>query len=55
MGPLIPAERRTSAGVIEIAPVGAFRTYEIGASLRTMLNPAAAQAPVPVAPNEDTR
>jgi len=48
MGSLIPASRRASACVIEIIPVGAFRTYGLGVSLRAMLNPAAAQARVPV-------
>jgi hypothetical protein len=55
LGSLIPAERRTSASVIEIIPVGAFRTFGLGVSLRTMLNPAGAQARVPVTPSEDTR
>ena len=55
VGSLIPAERRTSACVIEITPVGAFRTYGLGVSLQAMLNPAAAQARVPVTPGEDTR
>jgi Pyridoxamine 5'-phosphate oxidase len=55
LGSLIPAKRRASACVIEIIPVGAFRTYGLGVSLRTMLNPVAAQARVPVTPNEDTR
>jgi hypothetical protein len=52
LGSLIPAERRASACVIEITPVGAFRTFGLGVSLRAMLNPAAAQARVPVAPQE---
>ena len=55
LGSLIPAKRRTSACVIEITPVGAFRTYGLGVSLRAMLDPAAAQARVPVTPDEDTR
>ena len=55
LGSLVPAERQSSACVIEITPVGAFRTYGIGVSLRAMLNPAAAQARVPVTPDEDTR
>ena len=55
LGSLVPAKRRASACVIEIIPAGAFRTYGIGVSLRTMLNPAAAQARVPVTPDEDTR
>jgi len=45
---LVPRERRTSACVIEITPTGAFRTYGLGVSLRKMLDPAAAQARVPV-------
>ena len=55
MGSLIPAERRASACVIEIMPVGAFCTYGLGVSLRAMLDPAAAQARVQVTPDEDTR
>ena len=55
LGSLIPVERRSSACVIEITPVGAFRTYGLGVSLRAMLNPAAAQARVPVTPDGDTR
>jgi len=55
LGSLIPAKRRASACVIEIIPVGAFRTYGLGVSLRTMLKPATAQARVPVTLNEDTR
>ena len=50
LGSLISAKRRSSACVIEIIPVGAFRTYGLGVSLRTMLNPAVAQARVPVTP-----
>jgi hypothetical protein len=48
LGSLIPSERRASACVIEIIPTGAFRTYGLGVSLRKMLDPAAAQASVPV-------
>ncbi|HEX9519359.1 MAG TPA: pyridoxamine 5'-phosphate oxidase family protein [Streptosporangiaceae bacterium] len=55
LGSLVPAERRASACVIEITPVGAFRTYGLGVSLRAMLDPAAAQARVPVMPDGDTR
>jgi hypothetical protein len=55
LGSLVPAGRRSAACVIEIIPVGAFRTYGIGVSLRTMLDPAAAQACVPVTPDGDTR
>ena len=55
VGSLIPAERRTSACVIEITPAGAFRTYGLGVSLRAMLDPAAAQARVPVTPGKGAR
>lgn len=55
LGSLIPAQRRAEASVIEITPVGAFRAFGIGVSLRTMLNPAAAQARVPVMPGKGTR
>lgn len=48
LGSLVPAERQASACVLEIVPAGAFRTFGIGVSLRTMLNPPAAQARVPV-------
>jgi hypothetical protein len=51
LGSLVPAKRRASACVIEIIPVGAFRTYGLGVSLRTMLDPAVAQARVPVTPD----
>jgi Pyridoxamine 5'-phosphate oxidase len=55
LGSLIPAEGRASACVIEIMPADTFRTYGLGVSLRTMLNPAAAQARVPVMPDEGAR
>jgi hypothetical protein len=55
IGTLIPAARRASACVIEIIPAGAFRTYGLGISLRAMLNPATAQARVPVTTGENTR
>jgi hypothetical protein len=55
LGPLVPAERRAEASVIEITPVGAFRTFGIGVSLRAMLSPAAAQARIPVMPDTSTR
>lgn len=51
LGSLVPAKRRASACVIEIIPVGAFRTYGVGVSLRSMLDPAVAQARVPVTPD----
>jgi len=53
LGRLVPAERRSSACVLEIIPDGAFRTFGIGVPLRTMLDPPAAQARVPVAMTED--
>jgi hypothetical protein len=48
LGSLLPAERRTSADIIEIVPKGAFVTYGIGISLAKMRDPAAARARVPV-------
>jgi hypothetical protein len=48
LGSLLPADRRTSAAIIEIAPEGAFVTYGIGVSLTAMRDPAAARARVPV-------
>lgn len=55
LGTLVPAERRAAACVIEIIPSGAFRTFGLGVPLRTMLNPPAAQARVPVAPDAGIR
>src|SRR5262249_34749138 len=55
LGAPIPPRRRAAACIIEIIPAGAFRTYGLGVSLRAMLNPAAAQARVPVTPDQDTR
>lgn len=54
LGSLFPAKRRDSACVIEITPAGTFRTYGLGVSLRTMLNPTASQARVPVTTDVDT-
>src|SRR5215472_6755318 len=54
LGSHIPAERRASACIIEITPAGAFRTYGVGVSLRAMASPAAAQARVPVTPDQVT-
>jgi hypothetical protein len=48
LGSLLPAERRTSAAIIEIVPEGAFVTYGVGVSLAKMRDPAAARARVPV-------
>jgi hypothetical protein len=45
---LLPAERQTSAAIIEIVPEGAFVTYGIGISLAKMRDPASARARVPV-------
>jgi hypothetical protein len=55
LGSLVPAKRRAAACVIEIIPAGTFRTFGIGVSLRTMLNPAAAQARVPVTSHQNTQ
>ena len=46
---LVPAERRASCAVIEIAPEGRFLTYGVGVSLWQMRCPSAARAHVPVA------
>jgi hypothetical protein len=43
---LIPAERRASACIVEIAPEGAFVTYGVGVPLMRMRDPAAARARV---------
>jgi hypothetical protein len=48
LGSLLPAERRTSAAIIEIVPEGAFVTYGIGISLAKMRDPGSARARVPV-------
>jgi len=48
LGSLLPAERRTSAAIIEIVPEGAFVTYGIGISLAKMRDPVSARARVPV-------
>jgi hypothetical protein len=55
LGSLIPAERRTSGSVIEVVPEGEFLTYGLGAPLRKMLDPAAAQARVSVSREGRTR
>jgi hypothetical protein len=46
---LLPAERRTTASVIEIRPEGRFLTYGVGVSLTKMRDPVLARARVPVA------
>ena len=48
LGSLLPAERRTSAAIIEIVPEGAFVTYGIEISLAKMRDPVCARARVPV-------
>jgi hypothetical protein len=55
LGSLIPAERRTSACVIEILPEGAFVTYGLGVPLRKLRDPAAARARVPMPQEPRTR
>jgi len=47
LGPLLPADRRASAAIIEIVPEGSFVTYGIGVPLTQMRDPAAARARVP--------
>jgi hypothetical protein len=48
---LVPAERSSSACIIELVPEGAFLTYGVGVSLMKMRNPAASRARVPVLDN----
>ena len=55
LGSLIPAERRTSACVIEILPEGAFVTYGLAVSLSKLRDPAAARARMPVTHEARTR
>jgi hypothetical protein len=45
---LLPEERQSSAGVIEVIPEGAFATYGIGVSMTQMRNPVLARARVPM-------
>jgi hypothetical protein len=49
LGSLLPAERRASASIVEVAPQGAFLTYGVGVPLLKMRTPATAWARVPVA------
>ena len=44
----LPAERKSLAQVIELAPEGDFLTYGLGVSLMEMMRPSIAQARVPV-------
>lgn len=46
--PLLPAERRAEATILEIVPEGSFLTYGIGVPLMKMRNPAEARGRVPV-------
>jgi Pyridoxamine 5'-phosphate oxidase len=55
LGSLLPAERRTSACVIEILPEGAFVTYGLDVSLSKLRDPAAARARVPMPQAPRTR
>jgi hypothetical protein len=48
LGSLLPAERRTSAAIIEIVPEGAFVTYGMGVSIAKMRDPVSARARMPV-------
>ena len=52
---LLPAERRTSACLIEILPEGAFVTYGLSVSLSKLRDPAAARARMPVTHEARTR
>jgi hypothetical protein len=55
LGSLLPKERQASGSIIEVVPEGRFLTYGLGVPLRKMLDPAAAQARVPVTQGERTR
>ena len=48
LAPLLPAERRTAACLIEIVPEGEFVTYGLGIPLMKMRDPAAARGRAPV-------
>lgn len=48
LGSLVPAERQSSASVIEVVPEGTFLSYGIGVSLMKMRDPVAARARTPV-------
>jgi Pyridoxamine 5'-phosphate oxidase len=51
----IPKQRQASGAVLEVVPEGVFLTYGVGVPLRKMLDPAAAQARVPVSQEGSTR
>jgi Pyridoxamine 5'-phosphate oxidase len=55
LGSLLPAERRTSACLIEILPEGAFVTYGLAVSLSNLRDPDAAGARVSISPAGRTR
>jgi hypothetical protein len=52
---LLPAERRTSARILEVIPEGCFVTYGVGVSLTQMRDPAGAGARVPVTQERSER
>jgi len=49
LGSLLPPDRRESAALVELAPIGEFLTYGIGVSLTQMRTPARARGRVAVA------
>jgi hypothetical protein len=49
LGSLLPPERRESAALVELEPIGDFLTYGIGVSLTKMRTPARARGRVAVA------
>lgn len=52
---LLPAERRTSACIVEVIPEGSFLTNGLGVSLQKMRDPAAARGRVSVTQEGGTR
>jgi pyridoxamine 5'-phosphate oxidase-like protein len=52
LAPLLPADRRDSAAIIEVIPEGSFVTYGVGVSLSKMRDPAVARARTPVMDEE---
>lgn len=52
---LLPADRQDSVSIIEIVPEGAFVTYGVGVSSKTMRDAEAARARVPVWQREEAR
>lgn len=51
----IPKQRQAAGAVLEVVPEGEFLTYGLGEALPKLLDPAAAQARVPVTQEESTR